>query len=75
MNKKPTPLDEAIKIAGTQLALAEMLGIKSPSISEWKERGRVPAERCLAIEAVTGGAVTRYALRPDIYGAAPRAAA
>ncbi len=32
---------------------------------------RVPAHRCLAIEAATKGAVTRYELRPDVFGPAP----
>jgi DNA-binding transcriptional regulator YdaS (Cro superfamily) len=31
----------------------------------------VPADRCLPIERATGGAVTRYDLRPDIFGDAP----
>ncbi len=33
--------------------------------------GRVPAERVLAIEAATHGKVTRYDLRPDVFGPAP----
>ena len=28
---------------------------------------RVPAERCIQIETVTGGAVTRHELRPDLF--------
>lgn len=70
-----TPLDKAISIVGSQQLLADALKIKSPSISEWKSRGRVPVERCVDIETVTAGAVTRYDLRPDIFGAAPPAKA
>lgn len=66
-----TPLDLAIKALGTQQALADALGIKSPSISEWRDRGKVPAERCIAIEQATAGAVSRYQLRPDVFGEAP----
>ncbi len=66
-----TAIDSAIQVLGTQDALAAALGIKSPSISEWRKRGRVPAERCLAIEAATNGQVTREELRPDIFGPAP----
>lgn len=62
-------LTEAIKAVGTQQSLADQLGIKSASISEWKARGRVPAERVLDIEAATG--VSRHDLRPDIFGPPP----
>lgn len=61
-------LDAACECLGTQEALAAALGIKSASISGWRERGRVPAERCLAIENATGGVVTRHQLRPDVFG-------
>jgi hypothetical protein len=47
------------------------MGMKSPisrhAIYEWG--WTAPPKYCLAIEAVTG--VTRYELRPDIYGDAP----
>jgi len=66
MNEE-TALAQAIRIVGTQQKLADALGIKSPSITEWHQR-KVPAERCLAIEHATGGAVTRQELRPDIFG-------
>lgn len=66
-----TPLDRAIEALGSQLALAEALKIKSPSISEWRIRDRIPAERCVPIEQLTGGAVTRYEMRPDVFGNAP----
>lgn len=66
-------LDQAIELLGSQQLLADALGIKSPSISEWKSRGRVPVERCVDIERATKGAVTRHALRPDIFGTAPPA--
>lgn len=59
-------LQRAIETAGSQQRLAERLGIRSASISEWKTRGRVPAERVLAIEAETG--VSRHQLRPDVFG-------
>lgn len=64
-----TPLDRAIAAAGSQYALATALGIKSPSISGWYGRKRIPVERCIAIEAATG--VSRHDLRPDVFGPAP----
>lgn len=66
-----TALDIAIDHCGTQQALADALGIQSPSISEWKSRGRVPAERCRAIQDATGGRVTVHELRPDVFGPPP----
>lgn len=62
------PLDRACKILGSQEALAAALGIRGPSISGWRERKRVPAERCVAIEQATKGQVSRSELRPDIFG-------
>ena len=66
-----TAIDAAVTEVGTQAALAAILGIKSPSISEWRKRGKVPADRCIAIERATNGAVTRYELRPDVFGTKP----
>jgi hypothetical protein len=42
--------------------LAHKLGISQPSVSNWS---RVPAERVMAVEAMTG--VGRAVLRPDLY--------
>ena len=66
-------LDRAIQIIGSQSALADALNIKSPSISEWRARQRVPVERCVQIERATNGAVSRHDLRPDIFGPPPAA--
>jgi TorA maturation chaperone TorD len=59
-------LDEAIRAAGGVGALARMLGIAQPSVSNWS---RVPAERVTAVEAASG--VRREVLRPDLYTPAP----
>jgi len=40
------------------------LGVSSQAISQWN---RCPAERVLAVEAASEGAVSRHELRPDIY--------
>ncbi|AZY52815.1 transcriptional regulator [Bordetella avium] len=51
---------------GSALVLAKQLGVKPVSISLWCSGARkVPAQRCIAIEQATGGAVTRADLRPD----------
>jgi len=46
------------------------LGISSQAVSQWK---RVPAERVLDVERITG--VSRHELRPDIYPAVAAEAA
>ncbi len=56
-------LNEAFRSAGGVTELARRLGISQPSVSNWI---RVPAERVIAVEAVTG--VPRTKLRPDLYG-------
>jgi TorA maturation chaperone TorD len=59
---RDTGLDEAIRAAGGVGALARKIGISQPSVSNW---ARIPAERVLSVEAVTG--VDRSVLRPDLY--------
>jgi TorA maturation chaperone TorD len=56
-------LNEAIKTAGGISALAQKIGISQPSVSNWS---RVPSDRVLSVEAVTG--VNRSVLRPDLFG-------
>jgi len=71
-NKKRKPkagmsdrgLQEAIRAAGGVTELARRIGVSQPSVSNWN---RIPAERVLAVEAVTG--IGRPALGPDLYGA------
>lgn len=55
-------LEQAIQAAGGIGALARALRISQPSVSNWQ---RIPAERVLAIETLTG--VPRTVLRPDLY--------
>ena len=55
-------LEEAIRAAGGVSELARSLGISQPSVSNWD---RIPAERVLSVEAVTG--VARAVLRPDLF--------
>jgi TorA maturation chaperone TorD len=55
-------LDRAIQAAGGVAKLARRIGIRQPSISNWT---RVPAQRVIVVEAVTG--ISRVQLRPDLY--------
>ena len=56
-------LSEAIRAVGGVGELARQIGISQPSVSNWN---RIPAERVVSVEAVTG--VDRVILRPDLYG-------
>lgn len=62
-------LERAIDSAGGVRALARSLGVSQPAISSWK---RVPADRVISVEAITG--VARNDLRPDLYPDVPHAA-
>lgn len=64
------PLREAIKLVGLT-SLSKAVGVKPPSIHNWLKTGRAPSHRVLAIEAATGGRVTRFQLRPDVFGPDP----
>lgn len=57
-----TGLEKAIKHAGNAARLAEQLGVRRQALYQWD---RVPAERVLEIERITG--VPRQELRPDLY--------
>jgi DNA-binding transcriptional regulator YdaS (Cro superfamily) len=47
--------------------LAQDLGIPAVLISQWSHGiRRIPAERCIQIEAATGGQVRCEDMRPDI---------
>ena len=60
---RDTGLEQAIRAAGGVASLARGIGIVQPSVSAWL---RIPAERVLAVEALTQ--VSRNTLRPDLYG-------
>ena len=52
------------KVSGQELA--GMLGVSQPVVSSWViGRKPVPEKRCVEIERLTSGAVTRKDLRPD----------
>lgn len=73
-----TPIKEAVCLVGSQGRLAAAIQPMHPTVKQqhvwrWVRAGRVPAEYALAIETATGGKVTRYELRPDVFGPAPDA--
>jgi len=62
----------AASIVGSSTKLAQSLGITPSVITHWCLPSedlfyrRVPAERCIAIEELTNGAVRCEDLRPDV---------
>lgn len=63
---------DAVNAVGGQVALAKQLGVNPSLISQWVTgRLKVAARHCLSIESATSGAVTRYDIRPDVFGPAP----
>lgn len=71
-----TPIERACRILGGQVELAGRTGVTPQAVNQWVKTGKVPAERVLAIETATADPktrqprVTRYELRPDVYGEA-----
>jgi DNA-binding transcriptional regulator YdaS (Cro superfamily) len=67
-----TALHRAIAIAGSQTGLARRIGKTQCHVAQWLRRGRVGPTACIAIELAVGGQVTRYELRPDVFGDPPQ---
>lgn len=66
-------VDMVIEKLGGVTKAAGILGVKNPStIANWRTRGRVPPERVLEIESLTG--ISRHSLRPDVFGPKPEVA-
>ena len=55
-------LQTVIDAAGSRAELARKLAISYEAVRKWT---RVPPERCIAVETITG--IPREQLRPDIY--------
>jgi len=55
-------LQTALDRVGGVSALARLLSISQPTVSNWK---RVPTARVFQIEAITG--ISRRVLRPDLF--------
>lgn len=67
--EKQTPIERAVAIVGTQSALAAHLGVSRQFINQlYNGTRQVPPKMVLDVERATGGNVTRYELRPDIFG-------
>lgn len=57
-------VNEIIKAAGSQRALAAMLGLTHVAIHYWK---RVPVRHVITLERAFDGRFPRHKIRPDYY--------
>lgn len=62
-------IKRAIRIAGSEKKLGELVGRSQHAIWSAKELGRVTAELAVRIERATEGQVSRFDLKPDLFGA------
>lgn len=51
---RETGIQAAIRVAGSQDKLAEMMGCSQQVVSEWLARGYAPADRVIEMESLTG---------------------
>jgi DNA-binding transcriptional regulator YdaS (Cro superfamily) len=66
--KQPKPIEIAISHFGSQANLARALNETPMTIHQWLRRNRIPLKHVVKIERVSGGAVTKEQLRPDVFG-------
>ena len=54
---------------GSPTAMARAVGgdVQRQHVEHWLKQGAVPVPHCAAVEAATGGAVTRRQLQPDVW--------
>lgn len=71
MTDLPTPIEQAIKLAGSEEKLAERIGYSQVAVNKAKKRGHPSAEMAVAIERALAGAVTCEDLRPDLWPRTP----
>lgn len=63
-----TSIERAVQIVGSQSEVARQVGVKPQSVQQWVSSGRVPPHWCLTLERITNKQITRYDLRPDVFG-------
>jgi hypothetical protein len=68
-----TTLSAERNVALSTPRFGERLDISQPAVHRWRARGKAPADRVIYLEHATQGKVTRYQLRPDVFGPAPDA--
>lgn len=63
----PSPIERAILVAGSQTELAQLLGVSSNAVYQWRKKLKpIPVARAIEIEHACCGKVSRRELRPDV---------
>lgn len=68
-----TGIEKAVRLAGSQTALAQRLGVTPQAVQKWVAQGFPPTDRCRDIEDSVDAQVIRYELNPKVFGSAPDA--
>lgn len=63
-----TPTQRAFRSIGGAASVGRLCGVSTQAAHKWLKRGVVPAEHVRTVEG--GSGVTRYELRPDVFGEA-----
>lgn len=66
-----TGIQKAVRLAGSQTALARLSGVTPQAVQKWVTQGYVPSERCRQVETALNGGVARYELNPATFGPGP----
>ncbi len=59
-------IKRAVELAGGAAKVAALFNISRISVYEWVHKGRIPAERCPALERANDGQVRCEDMRPDV---------
>jgi DNA-binding transcriptional regulator YdaS (Cro superfamily) len=54
--------EKLIAYFGSQLEIAEALGVSESAVSQWMAEGELPPRRAMQVEAMTGGKITAFEL-------------
>lgn len=69
MTRTKELLKDAVKVVGSQTKLAQALGISQQGVSYIiNHASTVPAEIAVGIDRLTNGKISKFDLRPDIFG-------
>jgi len=63
-----TPIEKAIRLAGGISELANQSGVSYQAVQQWRDKGVVPARRCVAVSKATNGSVLVHELNPEVFG-------
>jgi len=64
-------VEQVINLAGGASVVARACGVSPQAVQQWRTSDRIPAERVLTVEKLVNGQVSRYEIRPDVYGDKP----